>query len=710
MEVRSSDNDQLNSSDPPDYDPTKMQEEGGKDPDLEDMEEDFPIKVEDWVAKELLSFSRKKKKAHERWFGDNNGYAERILNWWKAYDGKTLPGQTNPGNVPIPSSIVETDMAKTYQALFSRAKVVDAQPRSPQANNENKTTVEDLVNQELLFGMSRTGEKALGWLKAMKIEGTSIFRAKWEKRCIETIPSPSILDQATGETVQIKTVAEVKIFKDIHGPDFDADPVQNVIWDPRCEERIQDSEYAALRQFPTLTDLLIMQENGTIQNVDQIQKLSETQQPDQINPDAKRKKLLGPQGNGPDEGSVDEPVKRLDEWFAWVPLHEPQDDGTKKWTKRALHWMIVNDEVLVMAEPDPWVDERGYGPLHPFFSARQGIQPREMLGKGVLAPVMDMAAYVNRTHGSMEKLVSKAAKNPTFVSRAAGLDTLRLFQDELAIIPVMDPKAVSYHPIDGQQIKAVGEERAWGINMMRDTVAANEQAQGVSNKDMSDATATEASIINANSGTRFQLIVDQLGYEFFAAYANIMWWMIRQWAKDGDLVVRESSIDGAPRPILREHLVDDYFFVPITSAVLNDQRAQLQAKMQFAQQMSQLQATNPQALVDDDGLQYSFELLPFLRQEIMPLMGVRNGFTYFKKVQPMMPPQPGQPPVPGQPGANGGAPGMPEAPGVPAAKLPAHPGTPTPPVKGPIPPQVMGRPALPVAPQPGFGPQGPFHA
>lgn len=707
MNVNSNANESLNSAAAPDPDPTGF--EGTKTIPEQPDEQEFPIKVEDWVARELVNFSKKKKKGHERWFGDNNGYSERILNWWKAYEGKTLPGQTSTGGVPLSNSVVETDMAKTYQAAFSRAKVVDAQPRTPQLNNENKTTVEDLINQELLFGMSRTGEKALSWLKAMKIEGTAVFRAKWEKRCIETIPDPTMLDPLQGDQVQTKTIAEVKIFKDVHGPDFDAEPVQNVVWDQRVQERIQDSEYVCHRQFPTLTDLLIMQENGDIQNVDEIQRLSESQQPDQINPDAKRKQLLGPAGNGPNEGSTEDPVKRLDEWWGWVPLHEPQEDGSKKWTKRALHWMIVNDEVLVMAEPNPWVDEQGYGPGHPFFSARQMIIPREMLGKSVIAPIMEMQTYVNRTHASMEKLTTKAAKNPTFVSRAAGLDTLRLFQDELAIIPVMDPKAVSYHPIDGGQIDAVAKERAWGINMARETVAANEQAQGVGSSILSDATATEASIINANSGTRFQLIVDQLSYEFFAAYANIMWWMIRQWAQNGDLVVRESSIDGAPRPIMRAHLVEDYFFVPITSAVLNDQRAQLQSKMQFAQQMAQLQATNPDALVDDDGSQFSFELLPFIRQEIMPLMGVRNGFTYFKKILPQMPGAPGPEGAPA-PGAGG----PPPAPGVPPAALPAHPGTPTPPVRGPIPPHALppapARPGLPVAPQPGFGGQIQFKA
>lgn len=650
-----------------------------------DQEKPFPVQLPDGLTEDALkTWARKKKKDHERWFGDSNGYSEMILNWWKAYNGKMLAGQTSPSTVPLSNSIVETDTAKSYQASFSKAKVLDAQPRVPQENNENKTTVEDLINQEVLFGMSRTAEKAFDILKAMKIEGTGFARCKWEKRVIETINVPMALDNTKGLQVQMQTVEQSKVFRTVHGPDFDAEPIQNIIWDHRVGSHIQESEFVGHRQFPTLTDLLIMEENGQITNVDAIQKLAEGQQAQQVNPDAKRKMLLGPGGNGPAVATNDEPEKRLDEWFAWVPYQCPQEDGTKKWEKVPLHFMIVNDEVLVMCERNPWVDETGHGPGHPFISYRQMVQPREMLGRSVLDPIMGLQTYVNTIQDSMGKLTKKAAKNPTFVSRAAGLDTLRMFQDELALIPVLDPNAIKYHPVDGPAIKAVAEERGWSINMARETVAANEQSQGVPTATLDNATATAASIINANSGTRFQFVVDQFGHEFFGALGNLFWWMIRQWAVDGDLVVRESTIDGNPRAITRQHLVDDYFFVPITSALLNDQNAQLNKKMAFAQQMAQLQGTNPGAMIDEQGNQYHFELIDFVIKEIMPMMGIRNGRTYLMKKAPLPAPIAG---------LLGGASG---------ALPPAAGGAPTNPAEAAFQ-------QLKTAPQPGFNPAQAFN-
>lgn len=686
---------QMNASAPVDAEPTGLQVDDQK---LDQEEDKFPIKLPNGMTEKfLIDYALKQKKQHERWFGTNNGFQQEMLDAWKAYDGKLLRGQSTPVTIPVVNSVVETDMAKSYQAAFSKAKVVDAQPLVPQDNNENKQTIEDLMNQEILFGRSRTGEKALDFMKAMKIEGTGFARAKWEKRFIETINVPMQMDMSTGVNMPMKTVAQSKAFRAIHGPDFDPEAVQNVIWDHRVGTRIQDSEIVGHRQFPTITDLLIMQENGEIANVDAIQRLAQGQNVEQMNPDARRKQQLAPSGTaGTSEGSSEDAAKRLDEWFAWVPYQCPQEDGSKRWEKVALHWTIVNDEVLVMCEPNPWVDESGHGPGHPFISYRQMIHPRDLLGKGVAAPIMELQVSVNNTHSSTSKLVSKAARNPTFVSRAAGLDTLRLFVDELTVIPVLDSDKVKFHPVDGAAIDAVSKERAWLINMARETVAANEQSQGVATPTLANGTATEASIINANSGTRFQLGVDLFGYEFFAGLANLYWWMMRQWAAEGDLVVRESSIDGAPRPITRAHLVDDYFFVPITSSVLNDQRAQLQSKMQLAQQLAQLQATNPAAMMDENGAQYKFDLIDFIIKEIMPLMGVRNGRTYLQKIQAVQ-----QAIMAGvTPQAPGVAPG---APGMPPAALPAHPGIPTPPVQGP-------HPALPVAPQPGFTPAARFEA
>ena len=708
----------LDSSAPPDADPNGFTaDNGGEAPDQKDFEDKiwFPADMVDG-ERTLLDFAKKRKARHLAWFGDNNGYNEKILDWWKSYDGKLLAGQTAPNSIPISHSVVETDYAKSYQALTTRDKVVDGLPQTPQVNNENKQTVDDLINQEILWSPARTGEKLFGTLKALKIEGTGVGRLSWEKRCIETISVPTQMDLMKGKNVAVQTVAEAKTYRVTHGPNWTPTPVQNMIWDSRVD-RLQDSRYIAERLFPNITELLLMEQEGKITNVDAIMKLPSSREIEKKNPDQKRKQLLAPSGNGPmEQGAADEQSdeRELDEWFAWVPYQAVDEDGGKHWTEAPLHFMIVNDEVLIMCERNPWVDAAGYGLGHPYFGFHQSIVPRSFLGRAVHAPIQDLQIYVNNLAASTQKLVNKAARNPTFVSRAAGLDSLRLFTDELAVIPVNDAKEISHHPIDAGAIDAASKERGWAINLARETVAANEQIQGVPTSVMGNATATEASIINANSGMRFQVIVDQLYYEFFAAMANGFYWMFRQWLLDEDeVVVRESTIDGSPRLVTRADLVDDYYFVPITAAVQNDERATLQVQMQIAQQVQQLQQTNPAAMVDETGRMYHFDLFDFLVHEIFPKVGMRNGRTYFKEV-----PQggmalplaaqvgPGLPPLPGQPGSQVPAPqiGSPQGHGAPG---PMNRGIPMNTPRGPGAPNGTPGPQVPVAPGLPFGPQTP---
>jgi hypothetical protein len=667
----------FSSSDPPDPDPSGFDNDPQAPHDEKRPMGDkpFPVMLPEGLTKDaLMEWAFKKKKRHQRWFGDSNGQAEKVMNAWKAYTGKMMAGQASPSHIPLSNSIIETDTAKSYQAAFSRAKVVDAQPRSQQFDNENKTTIEDLMNQELLFSQARTGEKAFDFMKGLKIEGTAFGRVSWEERELETIPPPVMLKDPIGGDVPGAVIGEVRMIKKVHGPTWEGVPMQNLIWDDRESFRIQNSEFVAHRQFPTTTDLLLMEEKGDIQDVNEIEKIAESTKLEQQNPDLKRKQLLGPGSVGPSEGTQDESVRLLDEWFGWIPYHAPQANGTKKWEKVSLHFMIVNDKTLVKCEPNPWTDESGGGPHHPFFSCRQSLMPRELLGNSVLFPIMGLQVDANNLHESVGKLIKKVARNPTFVSRAAGLDTLRLFQDELSIIAVTDPEKVKSNPIDGNQIKAVSAERQWVIQQAQETVAANEQAQGVPDAELANATATAAAITNANNGTRFQLFVDMFSYEFFAGMANLFWWSIRKWAKDGDLVVRESTLDGAPREITREDLVNDYFFVPVTSAALNDSRAQLQSQMQIAQQLGQLQVTNPQAMIDGKGNMWHFDVMDFILKEILPKAGVRNGRSYFS-MHPVAQPGTGAGLPPGAPGAPAGAP----APaGPPIAPQPGFvPGTPT---------------------------------
>lgn len=696
----------LDASEPPDPDPNGFQEDADKKQDEKKSKVQLP---EGLTEQRLKEWAAKKKAAHAHWFGDNNGFNEKINDWWKAYDNKLLAGQQTPTAVPISNAIIETDTAKTYQAVMARARVVDAMSKQAQIDNENKQTINDLVNQELLWSESRTGEKLFATIKALKIEGTGIARARWRKRFVETIPDTSSVDPLSGERVPNSTVEEVKVFKETFGPDWESTALQNMIYDHR-KNRIQESGYVCEKQFPSDEELLIMQDEGLIDNVEEILKQPASKEDMQKDLDEKRKRQLAPAGNGPVETTDSTDTRELDEWFAWVPYQKPQEDGSTKWQMTALHFIIVNDDALVLCEPNPWVDETGHGPGHPYISFHQCVIPRSFLGKSVHAPIMDTQVYINNLMSSSQRLVNKAARNPTFVSRGAGLDTLRLFTDELAVIPVQDTSQVKYNPIDGAQIKAVSDERAWAINIARETVAANEQAQGVPTTTLGNATATEAAIINANSGTRFQLIVDQFIYEFFAALGNLYYWMMRQWAMDDDLVVRESTIDGAPRNVTRADLQVDYFFVPITSAVVNDTRSMLQQEMQFAQQVQQLQATNPQAMVDSTGKMYRFDLFDFLVQEIMPKLNIRNGRTYMKEVPPeqMMAMLQGGQPQQGQPGAPipqaGAAPNsLAGGHGLPRMAPKENHGVPTAPPRGPAP-------RLPVAPGPSFAPSQPFNA
>ena len=658
----------------------------------QDEDGDYPINLPDDFPSQsyLLEFSTKRKKSHEAWFGSNNGYGAQMMDSWKAYDSLQLPGQGALAVVPLSNSIIETGTAKTYQSLFSRGKWVEAQPLTPQPDNENKTTIEDLINQELLYGRMRTAEKSFSMLKGLQIEGTAAARLEWEAYEEETIDVPmDIVNAQTQAKAPIKATAQAKEFVTRHCPNFRNEALQNLIWDPRVETCLQDSEYVAHRQFPSLTTLLIMQQQGKIQNVDKIKNIAEGSSPRISDPDQRRKDELAPSGAAGGTKALFEDSHRLDEWWGNVP-YKSTDDGS--WKTAWLHWMVVNDEVLVLAEPNPWKDESGHGPGHPFISFRQMIHPRDLLGSSALQPVMDLQKYANNIQASMGKLTQKVAKNPTYVTRAAGADVLRMFQDELSIISVLDAAGIKSNPIDGAQLTAVASERAWAINLALQTVAANEQAQGIPNGDLANASATQAAIINANSGTRFQFNVDQLAYEFCAALANGVWWMIRQWAKDGDLVVRESSIDGAVRPITRAHLVNDYFFTPVTAALTNDQRSQLQLKMQFAQQMTQLQSTNPAAMTNPEGERYYFDSIDFIVKEIFPLMGIRNGRTYLSKFMAAnglsATPQAAQALGPG--GPNTGAPALP-TPGQPQGG-PGNLPSPRPPTGPP----------LPIMPQPGF--------
>jgi hypothetical protein len=460
-------------------------------------------------------------------------------------------------------------------------------------------------------------------MKGQSIEGTGIGKCYWEIYECES-KQPDFAQGPGGIQIQI---GEHIVIQKKGRPNWSVVPVQTMIWDKRLSTRIQDSDYTGQTEMSTMNELLLEQENGNISNVDEIEKLVAAKRADNSDEESKRRRQLN-EGSSTESMDSDEGVFEVTEWHAFVPYQETDEEtGEKHWTQANLRFRIVNDQVLIKCEENPW------GKLkNPYFSYRYSILPRQFLGNSVAQPIMGIQTSVNNLQASSDKLVRKAAKNPTFYERSSGLDGRKIFIDEDSLIPVNDANKVKFFPVDAGAIRAVSEERSFLIELSRDTVAAGEMAQGIGGKDID--TATEANIMNTNSGQRFQSIVDQTGWEFFCGMATNFYFLIKKFAQPGELLVRESSQDGNPRPIMPQDLVNDYIFVPITQASVQNNQAKAQQRMQLIQQLGQFQSTAPQMFMDKNGNQVKFDLVDIFIKEVMPAIGIKNGQTYIMKTSP----------------------------------------------------------------------------
>ena len=588
--------------------------------DIPQDEKDFPIQLPDGLTETMvIDWAMRRKKSHESWYATES---QAALDAYKMFISLPVGGMTGGSYVPLASSVIETDTAKRMQAMFNKLKVIDSiYMHGPQLvqDEENKQLIDDLINQEILFGTSRLSEKAFDMIKTSGIEGTGFAKTYWDFCEYESIQPQYVADPMSGQPLQ---VGENRNMAKRGYPNASKVAGGNMIWDKRVGTRIQDSDYVGERSFVTKNELLILQDNGEIAQVDKIAQLETASKDSEIDPETKRRGMLG-EGTTTQNSMADndEGVYKMDEWHALIPYQAPSEDGMKKWTHANLRFRIVNDQTMVQCGENPWKHLK-----HPYVSFRYSIKPGQMLGNSVIQPIKQLQIDVNNLQTSSTKLIKKAAQNPTFYERASGLDGRKVFIDELALIPVNDASKIKYNPIDGAAIRAVSEERGFLINLARDTVAANDQAQAI--QQSGDATATEMNILNQNSGTRFQSVVDLQGWEFFAAIAKNFYFLIREYAQDGELIVRESSEDGNPRPITKMDLVNDYDFVPITSATVSNQAAALQKKMQWAQEMAQQQMQNPLGMKNPDGSYVRFDIPGFTIKEIMPLLGIKNGRTY----------------------------------------------------------------------------------
>ena len=658
----------------------------GQDGEQEPLDKDFPVQLPDGLTEaELLAWAKRRKTSHKSFFAPEQ---IKIIDQDKMYESLPIAGMQGGSYVPLVNSAVDTDTAKRVTAMFNKLKVVDAiQDYGITQDEENKLLIDDLINQQILVSAARIPEKAYEIMKDEGLHGTTAIKTFWELYdCEETKPIT-----ARGISGPIQT-GEQKIMVKRGRPNIQGVPLSSCIWDKRLAGRFQDAKYFGHSTFPSMNELLIEQENGIIANVDEIAARESAQKLLEADQETKRRTAVG-EGTTTESADGDEGVYQMDEWHGLVAYQAPQLDGTKKWTQANLRFRIINDRTLIKCEENPMGDL-----IHPFISCRYSILTGRALGNALCQPIKQSQVDVNNLQTSLMKITKKAAQNPTFYERASGLDGRKVFIDELSLIPVNDASKIKTNPVDGVAIQAVSKERGFLIDLARESIAANDQAQSIDNGPA--GSATEADIDNQNSGTRFQSIVDQNGWEFFAAIAEHFYWYDQKLAKDGELVVRQSSQDGNPYAIQRSDLQNKYIFVPVTAASVSNQNAMLGRKMALVQQMTQQQMQNPMGMQNPDGSFVRFDIPAFYIKEVMPLMGVKNGRSYLVTTSAQeiaqkaqlnaemhQPAQGGAPAAPGRPGM------PPQGPGAPRAAL-AHPGLPGVPQGPPAGPPPNGQPQV----------------
>ncbi len=583
-----------------------------------------PVKFPEGLSEEwVLNYCKKREGAFAKWFEKQNTRADEF---YMMYENKMVGGGKGVF-LPVSTTVIDTDVARRSAAMFGRTKVVDAIPQFFTENNERVKTVEDLVNQTVVY-MTNTTEKGFDAIKTQSIEGTGFFKSFWEIYEEEEITPLYDRDIQTGDPIYS---GESQKTETKGRWNWEPVPMNRMLWDPRCMSRIQESPYVRHRDYLTDEELLVMQQNGEIEGVEYILQNEETSDRENEDRERIRQKRIGEN----EYENAEDGTYAVDEWYADIAWRVPHKDaegnqvvGKEEMQTGKFHWWIVNGRKVVMFEPNQLVPKR-----KPYGSFRYSIRPRRLLGRSALDPIAELQNYANRLMGNKQELVKKALQNPTFYERGSGIEGRKTILDEKSLIPVLDANKIKHFPVDVTAIREAKAELADVVAYMRETTASNDIAMGLGGGE----TATETSLLSQSSTSRFQSVVELTYHELYGALAQECFWSLKQFAQPGDLWVRDSSIDGKARKVELGELQGEYKFTPSGVSAEASKQNQLRQKTVFLERMMETHAKAPQIFVDNEGVQHKFDFIKFITEELMPLADVRNGKTYFVEAEKMLP-------------------------------------------------------------------------
>jgi hypothetical protein len=561
------------------------------------------------------------------------------------FDGK-LTNQIKSKNtafISVVSSIVDTLASRVSKAIWGRDKLVDVIPETLNQTKDQAKIVEEFVNQQLIYS-TRGQQRAKSIIRACIIEGAGFYKDYW-KVCKEKQIVPEYkLDPMSG-----KPLYSGDELQELEYGEWSWCEVApgDAVYDPAAKSW-QESPYVGFRSVMTLNELREWAEQGKIDNIEAIEKITPSGVSDREDWEKKRNES---KINGVNNSNDSLTGYLVDDWHGCISWQCQCEDGTKKTMVQEFHWIIVENEILAKFEEPNLVPERKPGGAFPF-----GIDPRKVWGKSGLANVKPLQELINTFAGKQIDLVDQVANRPVYYDYRAGKDAKTWLQRTQGLIPVENVEGVKEGSTDPSAVTINQGFLNFLITFSRDMTAATEQAQGLSTGDM---TATEFQGLAQMVGSRMEDIVDNLFQFWIAPMGASCLAHYAQFGIDGQMIVRESSIDGEPKSVTRDMLAGKWRVVPASGQSEANKLLRQKEDREFLSQMiafNQAAMANPMQTGN-----MIYNLGKHIEEISLPLRDQRNVKDFFEQLPPPVPPAA----LAAQMTAQGGTPGgIPLPPGV----------------------------------------------
>lgn len=604
----------------------------------------------DW----LIAKTKHLNKGHEEWFSRE---LLGIQDNYKLYEVRPNAGGTTPGTIiPIVTSVVDTMTSRTVSSLAPRDKFIDAVGLDPETQLsmdgvDKQEQISDFIN-ETLTNVPDFADKIDEVVKTLFLENVTVLEAKWsiEKKMDYAIQRSADPMMAGEGPVISKTPTEYEMER----PDMVPHSIRMCAWDPRCKDKLSKSPFFRIRNMDSINGLFALQEEGVIQDVEEItKKTNKAMTPENpTDPDAKQSQAVEAKqlpAIGWDDG-----VWEVDRWWADIAWKKP--DGT--WQRGKYEFWIVGGDTVVKFRPNVLLPQRT-----PVITVKGSRKPGQLMAQGPVNVIKSMQKTLDTNVGNLEQLIKNAAYSPTFYEPSSGIDGRRTSLQTNAMIAVLNVKGIQRFEPAVSAIKEIENYIQFIIAQMRESTAANDQAQGIDQAG-GNGTATEAQILAQGSNNRFNYIIETINAGIFPDLAHEFLWLWKQFGKEGQMIVKDGSNDGAGYQIKPEDLAGCYAFRPVQT---QSQQAKLQHMSQLKgilQDMLAMEAQTPNKMVNSKGVRKEVDALDFITNNILPLAGVQSR-GLFKDAPPPPPPM-GMPGMPmgAMPPAGGPAP-IPESVPVP---------------------------------------------